>query len=54
MAPSRCAASPAGRDEALVQGLAGSIYDLALRDVFLETRSVREVLARTDHNQSKK
>ncbi len=35
-----------GRAEALVQGLAVSIDDLALRDVFLQTRSVREVLAR--------
>jgi DNA-binding winged helix-turn-helix (wHTH) protein/tetratricopeptide (TPR) repeat protein len=35
-----------GRAEVLVQGLAGSIYDPALRDMFLETRSVREVVAR--------
>jgi tetratricopeptide (TPR) repeat protein len=35
-----------GRAEVLVQGLAGSIYDPALRDMFLETRSVREVVVR--------
>jgi DNA-binding winged helix-turn-helix (wHTH) protein/tetratricopeptide (TPR) repeat protein len=35
-----------GRAEALVQGLAASINDPAQRDMFLQTRSVREVLAR--------
>jgi hypothetical protein len=30
----------------LVQGLAASIHDPAVRDMFLQTRSVREVLAR--------
>jgi len=30
----------------LVQGLAASIHDPALRDMFLQIRSVREVLAR--------
>jgi hypothetical protein len=35
-----------GRAEALVQGLAASINDPALRDMFVQTRSVREVLAR--------
>jgi hypothetical protein len=35
-----------GRAEALVQGLAGSINDPILRDMFLRIRSVREVVAR--------
>ena len=35
-----------GRAEALVQGLANSIHDPALREMFLQTRSIREVLAR--------
>ena len=34
------------RAEELVQGLATSINEPALRDIFLQTRSVREVLAR--------
>jgi hypothetical protein len=36
-----------GRANALVQGLAASINDPALRDIFLQTGSVREVLVRT-------
>ena len=35
------------RAEELVQGLAAGIYDPALRDMFLQTRSVHEVLARS-------
>jgi len=34
-----------GRAEMLVQGLAGGITDTALRDLFLRTKAVREVLA---------
>ena len=59
MAPSRCIGSPVrlrrpaaalksfGRAEVLIQGLAASIHDSALRDMFLQTRSVREVLTRS-------
>jgi hypothetical protein len=35
-----------GRAEALVQGLAASINDPTQRDMFLQIRSVREVLTR--------
>ena len=34
------------RAEGLIQGLAASINDPAMRDMFLHTSSVREVLAR--------
>jgi hypothetical protein len=36
-----------GRAQELIQGLAASIDDPALRDMFLQTRSVREALVRS-------